>query len=258
MQKIYKRVPLLKFFEMKVIPLLEGVYEVSLKKDFHYVSPDLIDGKPTEGYYLIVRPFLVQIGDENILIDAGYGGEEECEPILIKKLRENGLNSTAISKVLISHLHKDHINGIGTWIGEEFVCNFPNAQIYIQQKEYDYAIAQTNNSYNYERLEKLKNFKNIVWMNENEGDISENIHFEMTGGHVPFQQVFWIKNNDETVFYGADNLPQLNYLKYHAAFKNDVDGHKAMEDRLRWEEQAKNEYWKILFYHGKRTDIKQF
>ncbi|MFV0198208.1 hypothetical protein OBK01_08345 [Empedobacter falsenii] len=42
-------------------------------------------------------------------------------------------------------------------------------------------------------------------MNENQGQISNQVEFELTGGHVPFQQVFWIKENDETVFYGADN-----------------------------------------------------
>ena len=160
--------------------------------------------------------------------------------------------------MIISHLHKDHINGIGSWVGKIFVCNFPEAKIYIQQREYDYAVAQTNNSYNYERLEKLKSFKNIIWMNEDSGKLSDEIYFELTGGHVPYQQVFWIKEDNDIVFYGADNLPQLNYLKYHAAFKNDVDGVKAMEDRLRWEVDAEKEHWKILFYHGKKTDVKQF
>lgn len=243
---------------MKVIPLFEGVYHVDEKKEFHYKSQEFLDGKPSSGYYLNVRPFLIQINEENILIDTGYGEEIECEPIILRKLREHNISPNQITKVLISHLHKDHINGIGNWVGEQFICNFPEADIYIQQREYDYAISQTNNSYNYERLEKLKSFKKIIWMNdENLGSISENIQFEVTGGHVPFQQVFWIKENDETVFYGADNLPQLNYFKYHAAFKNDVDGTKAMEDRIRWEKDAKKEHWKILFYHGKRTDIKE-
>jgi len=243
---------------MKVIPLLEGVYYVDTKKDFHYISDDIEAKRPADGYNLIVRSFLIQTKTDNILIDCGYGSELDCEPIIIKKLREHHVEPNQITKVLISHLHKDHINGIGNWVGEQFVCNFPEAKIYIQQREYDYAIAQTNNSYNYERLKKLKSFKNIVWMNDENGAISNEITYEVTGGHVPFQQVFWIKEDGETTFYGADNLPQLNYFKYHAAFKNDVDGVKAMEDRLRWEEEAKKEHWNILFYHGKRTDTKQF
>ncbi len=243
---------------MKVIPLLEGVYYVDGKKEFHYLGDDIEAKKPTEGYNLIVRPFLVQTATDNILIDCGYGGESNCESILLKKLREHNLQPNQITKVIISHLHKDHINGIGSWVGKIFVCNFPEAKIYIQQREYDYAVAQTNNSYNYERLEKLKSFKNIIWMNEDSGKLSDEIYFELTGGHVPYQQVFWIKEDNDIVFYGADNLPQLNYLKYHAAFKNDVDGVKAMEDRLRWEVDAEKEHWKILFYHGKKTDVKQF
>ncbi len=244
---------------MKVIALLEGVFHVDEKKEFHFLVDNIDVKRPICGYNLIVCPFLVQVGKENILIDCGYGAEVECKSIVLRKLREHGVLPNQITKVLISHLHKDHINGIGNWVGEQFVCNFPKAKIYIQQREYDYALAQTNNSYNYERLESLKSFKNIVWMNdENSGQITDNIQFEVTGGHVPFQQVFWIKDGEDIIFYGADNLPQLNYFRYHAAFKNDVDGIKAMEDRLRWEQQAKEEHWKILFYHGKEIDIKLF
>ena len=31
-----------------------------------------------------------------------------------------------------------------------------------------------------------------------------------------------------------------------------------MEDRLRLKKKKKKEHWNILFYHGKRTDTKQF
>ena len=161
---------------MKVISLLEGVFHVDAKKEFHYLGDDIDVKNPDDGYNLIVRPFLIQVGEDNILIDCGFGTEVDCEPIILRKLREHNINPNQITKVLISHLHKDHINGIGSWVGEQFVCNFPEAKIYIQQREYDYAVAQTNNSYNYERLEKLKSFKNIVWMNdENSGFVSKNI-----------------------------------------------------------------------------------
>ena len=54
---------------MKVIPLLEGVYYVDTKKDFHYISDDIEAKRPADGYNLIVRPFLIQTITDNIFID---------------------------------------------------------------------------------------------------------------------------------------------------------------------------------------------
>lgn len=43
--------------------------------------------------------------------------------------------------------------------------------------------------------------------------------------------------------------PTTAYLKYPIAFKRDFDGKKAMEERIHWENLAKEEHWKILLYH---------
>ncbi|AXB57339.1 hypothetical protein HYN86_12350 [Flavobacterium fluviale] len=67
--------------------------------------------------------------------------------------------------------------------------------------------------------------------------------------------MFWIRDNGVTAFYGADNLPNQSYLKLNAAYKTDYDGRKAMEQRKRWETQAKEQKWKILLYHDIKTNI---
>lgn len=60
---------------------------------------------------------------------------------------------------MVSHLHKDHIEGIGYFVNGSFVQNFPNAKIYIQEREIDFALEQINNpSYVFEILNQLKNF----------------------------------------------------------------------------------------------------
>jgi hypothetical protein len=89
-----------------------------------------------------------------------------------------------------------------------FHCNFPEAAIYIQKRELDFALQQHGNpSYNHSLLQKLHLLPNIVWMNDDKGLISEEISFEVTGGHSPYHQSFLIRSGRETVFYGAENLP---------------------------------------------------
>ncbi len=241
---------------MTIYPLLEGTYNVSNQKEFTY----LLDSNtlPLEGVNMNVCPFLIQTEEDLILIDCGFGAIKNDKTHLISKLNSYGFSENEISIILVSHLHKDHINGLGKIENDIFDCYFPNAKIYIQKDEMDYALKQETFSYDNSFLNAIKDYRNIIYLEENFGKINENISFEIVGGHVPFQQVFWIEEDCEIAFFGADNLPQLNYFKYQAAFKNDVDGVKSMNDRIKWHEEATENNWTILFYHGKRNLMKKF
>lgn len=76
-------------------------------------------------------------------------------------------------------------------------------------------------------------------MNDDEGNINYEINFEVSGGHTPFHQEFWISENNETIFYRADNLPQSSYRESHLAIKNDFDGKKVLNLRRKWILKAK-------------------
>lgn len=244
---------------MKIIALNEGTYYVSKQKEFNLVTDESRDKKNPEDLTMAICPFLVITGNDVILLDAGSGFTKDGQPIIAALLNQNGYNTGDITKVLMSHLHKDHIDGIGQLTENGLVSNFPNATIYIQQQELEYALTQAeSHSFNPDILKELHTLPNLYLMNEEKGTIGDNIIFEVTGGHSPYHQVFWIKENNEIAFYGADNLPQRNYLKFHIAYKSDFDGKKAMELRQLWEQQATNEHWSVLFYHDVKNNIVKF
>lgn len=165
-------------------------------------------------------------------------------------LEKENIHRDQVTKILLSHLHKDHIETTITRTASSFEPTFPNAKIYIQRRELAFALENKGSySFNFDTLEKLIQLENIIWMDEDKGNISEEISFEVAGGHTPFMQVFWIREGNETVFYGADDLPQESYLKYHLAYKSDFDGRKAMELRIGWAKAAAENNWKILLYH---------
>lgn len=243
---------------IKIYPLREVQYQVNKTKEFNYIDDlDLVD--EANGYVLTVRPFLVHIGDELILIDAGFGLHQDGKSELVNRIEEIGFYSTAVSRVLISHLHKDHIGGIGQMVDNKLVTYFPNAKIYIHEDEMIYTMAlEKHQSYDFDIIKGLQYHPQVTYLRENEGEITKNIRFEKVGGHVPNQMVFWISDKEDIVFYGADNLPQLSYLKYDCSFKNDVNGKDAQDSRRIWQEQMKQENWTVLFYHGKNTAVKKF
>lgn len=239
---------------MKIIPLNEGIYIVSPQKEFKLFTEENTGQIEAKSLKMAICPFLIVIGDDVILLDTGLSFPEDRQSILFSLIERAGYRPELITKILISHLHKDHIGGIGYIVGTEFVPNFPNAIIYIQEKELNYALEQESNpSFDVGILKYLTQLPNIHLLNEEKGTIGEHVSYEITGGHSPFHQVFWIRENKEIVFYGADNLPQKSYLRFHVAYKTDFDGKKAMELRQKWELQAKDEHWQVLFYH----DIEQ-
>jgi hypothetical protein len=94
-----------------------------------------------------------------------------------------------------------------------------------------------------------------VWLDSDEGEIEGGIKYQVTGAHSKFHQVFWITENNETVFFGGDDAPQLQQMKSKFVAKYDYDGKKCMELRQAWLEKAKQEGWTFLFYHDIATPI---
>lgn len=244
---------------MKIIALNEGTYAVSKQKEFNLLTEENRDEKNSGYLTMAVCPFLIVTSEDVILLDAGLGFTNNGQPILSGLLNKHGYNTGDITKVLMSHLHKDHIDGIGQLTENGITSNFPNATIYIQQRELDYALSETESySFNQKTLREIMSLSNLYLMNEDKGNIGDHITFEVTGGHSPYHQAFWITEDDEIAFYGADNLPQRSYLKFHIAYKSDHDGKKAMELRQLWEKQAKDEHWSVLFYHDIKNNVVKF
>lgn len=241
---------------MKIIPLKEGNYSVIKNKEFTELNEFL----PATDLKMAINPFLVIVGEERILLDTGLGTiDTDGMPLIYRNLEKERVKPTAITKILLSHLHKDHIEGLGQMKNGKLISNFPEAEIFLQKRELAFALEQKDvPSYNPRLLEKLAELPNLIFMEDDEGMISNEISYQVTGGHSPFHQVFWIREQKQTAFYGADNLPQRGYLKLHIAYKSDYDGKKAMMLRQEWERKANKEHWAVLLYHDMKLPILRF
>ena len=100
--------------------------------------------------------------------------------------------------------------------------------------------------------------KQVVLLKEDRGMINDHIFYEVTGAHSPFHQVFWIREEQDIIFFGADDAPQLQQMKHRFVAKYDHDGKKAMELRRKWWEQGAKEHWKFLFYHDVQNPMMAF
>jgi glyoxylase-like metal-dependent hydrolase (beta-lactamase superfamily II) len=242
---------------MTIIPLSEGAFTIDQTKVFvpFNVAADDLQKRPLGSLLVEVQPFCIITKKDILLIDTGLGYCNTDGTLqLHQNLLDKGIDPMSITKVLLSHLHKDHSGGVSKEdkILKNTFLSFPNATYYVNKDEFTYATTKGTPSYTPHEFEILGRIHNIVFTQGN-GIIDDYISYEVTSAHSPYHQVFTIKEDDEIIFYGADDAPQLQQMKSKFVAKYDYDGKKCMELRQQWWEQAQQEHWTFLFYHDIKT-----
>ncbi len=247
---------------MKIIPLGEGTFTIDHSKLFIPFNPDADDlQQRNRGSLLVeIQPFVVITSKDILLLDTGLGFVNKNGTLQIHQhLIDHGINPSDVTKVLMSHLHKDHAGGISMKdkiLGSYFL-SFPSATYYVQRQELDFALEKGLPSYIPEEIEILREADNVVFL-EGNGTIDGYISYELTGAHSPYHQVFTIREDNEIIFFGADDAPQLGQMKNKFIAKYDYDGKKCMELRQEWWKKGQEDHWTFLFYHDVKNPVWKF
>ncbi|MFT9486897.1 MAG: MBL fold metallo-hydrolase [Tepidibacillus sp.] len=166
--------------------------------------PDILiggfPGKSDRGF-LGWSSIILLKGEKNYLFDTGdYGARY----VLLEKLLQRGISPMDIHGVFLSHFHYDHVNNLGL---------FPNAEVYLHIKEYEYAL----NNYNedlcipYEILNFINKSKKIKLI-EKEGEVEEGIIVLETPGHTPGSIALLIEHNEKKYILAGDAVKNIQEL----------------------------------------------
>ncbi len=195
---------------MKIIPLSEGAFTIDKTKRFvpFDLATDDLQQRPAGSLLVEVQPFAVVTSEDILVLDTGLGFKQDGVLQLHRNLRNAGIDPADVTKVLMSHLHKDHAGGIGgdcsDATGEVTAASaelsFPNATYYVQRRELEYAFEKGPSSYIPQELECLKHSPRVVLL-DGDGVLDGYIKHTVTGAHCPWHQVFWIVDGGETVFF---------------------------------------------------------
>lgn len=242
---------------MKIIPLSEGAFSIDKTKVFVPFNKDAdnLQQRAPGSLLVEVQPFVIITSKDIILLDTGLGFSNADGVLQIhQNLINNGINPLDVTKVLLSHLHKDHAGGAAK---EDIVLkkqypSFPNATYFVNKQELAYALQTGKPSFTPNDFIILETAENVSFI-EGSGVIDNYIRYETTGAHSPYHMVFWIEDAGQILFFGADVAPQLQQMKSRFVAKYDFDGKKSMELRTEWWKKAQEENWTMLFYHDIKT-----
>ena len=103
---------------MNIIPLSEGSFTIDQGKEFipFDTDSDRLSDRTRGSLLVEIQPFVVVTDDDVILLDAGLGFADDTGILQIhRNLVEAGLNPMDVTRVLMSHLHKDHAGGMSMY-----------------------------------------------------------------------------------------------------------------------------------------------
>ena len=221
------------------------VYICSVKDNNLTTKILLSDNKEVIDYNSKVNPkgymenkhnvMIIKKGKNNILVDTGFA---DTISSLKNALKTSGLEFKDITHIILTHAHFDHIGGLVQ--NEKAV--FPNADIYINEKEYEYFCKSDLSKVSGSVKKSMENVRNILSKYNGrikyyaEGIIDNNIK-EITSiaayGHTPGHSLINIKDKNKCLIFIADLFHiynvQIKYPETTVSF--DMDKNAAFKKR---------------------------
>lgn len=216
---------------------------------------------------LSLRVMLIQTAHKNILIDTGigdyhgkkfenrFGIKGENHPLLNVLKKNHGLNSEDITDIIISHLHFDHVGGLGE-NPEHHQNIFPNATIHLHRQHYDYALNPTirdagsfHAQYFKPIIDEAISKNKIHWINGEDGlilqDGEDKILFKCSHGHTPFLMHAY----DEKFIYMADLVPTSAHIPLPWVMGYDISPGITTKDKERFYHFILEKELTLVFEH---------
>jgi metal-dependent hydrolase (beta-lactamase superfamily II) len=143
---------------MRIYPLSEGSFSIDQTKVFvpFDTQREQIQDRPKGSILVEIQPFVVVTEKDIILLDTGLGYMNQQGVLQIhENLMAIGINPSSVTKVFMSHLHKDHAGGM-SYIdptNQTRYVSFPYATYYVQKREFELAMTNPTASYIKEQFE---------------------------------------------------------------------------------------------------------
>lgn len=146
---------------------------------------------------------VISTGDDLILFDTGLGASDQ----LVSTLGAVGISPEDVTKVMITHFHPDHVNGLST----EGSLTFSNAQVFFPQPEFGFMESTPEDSPAYGtvanamgKLQPALDADMVTFYNDGDSPV-DGITAMAAHGHTPGMMAFMIESNGESLLNIVDS-----------------------------------------------------
>ncbi|MBV9653404.1 MAG: MBL fold metallo-hydrolase, partial [Acetobacteraceae bacterium] len=170
--------------------------------------------------------------------------------------RQGGIDPAAVDAVVMSHAHIDHCGGL---VRDDGGLNFPNAQYYLGQPDFDYWTDDSKIPANYparphflnQARKNLLPVKDRIHFYKDNEQILPGVTVLSAPGHTVSHSVFMIESGGKQLCYVGDlaHHPVLLLEHPRTQFAYDTDPVQSAESRVRTLGMLASNRIPLLAYH---------
>jgi glyoxylase-like metal-dependent hydrolase (beta-lactamase superfamily II) len=214
---------------------------------------------PTDNAVLEQNVLVVNFNERVVLFDTGMGTDTlfgAGTGKLMATLRLAGIDPAGVDAVVMSHAHIDHCGGL---IGADGKRNFPNAQYFIGEADFNYWTDDSKIPANYpakphflaQARNNLLPVKDAVHFYKDNEQIIPGVTALSAPGHTISHTIFMIESEDKQLCYVGDlaHHPVLLLERPRTQFAYDTDAVQAAESRVRMLTMLSANRVPLLAYH---------
>ncbi len=251
-----------------------GSYDISIVSDgelnvpLSFTLPDTpapeaaklfaANAMPPEGLPPQTNVTLVDTGAELVLIDAGSGPNfQPTAGKLSENLEAAGIDLKAISKVVFTHGHADHLWGAMDDFDD--AERFPNASYVIAAKEWDFWTHPDTASQAPDWLKGmaigsarvLRKLEKKIERRDHGDTIAPGMTYVATPGHTPGHMAVGIENGGEQILIGGDVLANnaISFAKPEWRIGSDFDRDQGVTTRKQLLDRLATDRIPLIGYH---------
>lgn len=202
---------------------------------------------------------LARHDDRLVLIETGYGGKWSDKErgifhmerrTILDALRDVNVAPAEITHVIVTHLHFDHAGGL-THLDDrdEPVSSFPNAEIIVQQTEWDDALANKSTMTRTYLRSHLDPVASQVRTVDGAAEVVPGITVWPVPGHTWGQQAIRFHDAEGVVAYVGDVMPTVHHVGLPFSIAYDMLPYDNMVTKRALLEQAASEDWRLVLDH---------
>lgn len=223
--------------------------EVQAFLQAHYLSPEM--------GYSHTNHLYIELGDARVLVDVGSGNRFfDTTGRLWANLDAAGIDPMAITHVVITHAHPDHIWGVRDDFDEAIV---PDAAYFLGETEHDYWMQDDLVSRVTPDLQQFVvgaqnsiNVDGAEWQLVGDGaEVAPGVRVIATPGHTPGHMSVVVESGGQQLIALGDAMTHAYVNFAHPGWYNgtDTDGDMTVATRKRLLDMAATDHMAVLGYH---------